>query len=175
MEAARTLGPMNKVVLTGGEPSFHSQFGLMAYEARRSFQCATLAIETNAFGFKRFPEHFLHFDEIHVTHYRADTYVKSPPKDGEMAFMREFLQGHGGKPALFVREIDPHFTRKIHANPVMCARGWNGFVSFMHGRIFGCCTAQGVEGALSVPLTPNWRDEIMNTELPCERCLFAGP
>lgn len=174
-KSAQLIGPMDRVVLTGGEPSFHRQFLEVAQVARQNFHCHTLAIETNAYAFKRQPEAWLIFDEIQVTHYRSDTYAKSPPNDDEITFMRGYLDGRGARTRLVVREIDPHFVRKVHANPVMCARGWNGYVTYFKGRVYGCCAAQGVEGAEGIVLSPHWRSEIMAADLPCGKCLFAGP
>lgn len=174
-EAARVMGPMRKVILTGGEPSFHRQFPALAQAAQESFRCTTLGIETNAYGFKRHPEAWLGFHEIHVTHYLPETYAGSPPNTEEIAFMQEYLRKTKPSIRVYVREIDPHYTRRVHENPKMCDRGRNGFVTYFKGSVYGCCSAQGVEGAVGVPLTPEWRDAVTKQELPCARCLFAGP
>jgi hypothetical protein len=55
----------------------------------------------------------------------------------------------------------------------VCGKSATGAISSANGLFYGCCVAPGVPGAIGVKLSDNWREELMNTLLPCHNCRFG--
>jgi pyruvate-formate lyase-activating enzyme len=66
---------IERIHLTGGEPSLHPKFKEWAPKFRELFQCRDLTVESNGFGFQRFPEVFAHFDVVYASLYSEATFV----------------------------------------------------------------------------------------------------
>ena len=77
-KAASVFYGMHRIHLAGGEPTLHPQFSEFAPKFRELFGCEKLTIETNGWGFKRFPETFKVFDVIYASHYTENTFKDSP-------------------------------------------------------------------------------------------------
>ena len=147
-------------------------FPEFAPKFREVFQCQELWLETNGYGFRRWPEACLHFDRIQVSHYGPHVFAKSPSNDEDIAFIREFLREHGREHILVVGEVR-HYPRKDQGEGNTCSRAWGGTVAYWDKLLYGCCTAQGMAGAVGIPLTRHWRTEIMEPDLPCRHCVFS--
>jgi len=158
--------------MTGGEPSFHERFQEFAPKLRGVLKCDRLIITTNGYGFTRFPESFLAFDEIHTSIYGRHTFVGCPDNSSDIEFMRGFLSKQRTPPQFFATKIY-HQARQA-AGPGACFIGNDGYVSYWEGLIYPCCTAQGMPGGNGVTPTPDWREKVMQVDLPCTNCPFRG-
>lgn len=175
--AGKLIGKIWRITISGGEASFHEQFAEFAPRLRSAFDCETMWIETNAYGFRRTPEAFLHFDRIIVTRYgpEARAYGEREtggPNDADIRFMESFLADRGLRERLISGDFS-HWPRKYRGPANSCDRGGGGAIAYWDGLIYPCCTAQGMKGAVGIPLTENWREEIMQVEMPCANCAFA--
>jgi MoaA/NifB/PqqE/SkfB family radical SAM enzyme len=167
-ESAVYFKGIDRINLTGGEPTLHPQFINYVPNLRELFQCNRLTIETNGWGFKKFPDIFRYFDWIQVSHYSVDSYEKSWDNSKEIDFIRGYLPSM----SLIVGEIT-HIPRNVITGGKICDRGLSENASFYKGKLYPCCVAPGIEGAKGIELTPNWRQEILKVKLPCHNCLFS--
>jgi len=159
--------------LSGGEPSFHKDFAAIAPKLRSAFSCDRIIITTNGWGFTRTPEAFLAFDEIHTSLYNDQTFPGCPNNNADIAFMHNFLQGKNALHKFFVYQIERHVPRPP-PGPGTCFRSSNGYVIYWEGLLYPCCTSQGMVGRIGIPPTPDWREKIMQVDLPCATCCFRN-
>jgi len=164
------LTPNEGVTITGGEPSFHKQFQELAPKLRSIFNARIIAIETNGYGFRKFPEAFLHFDKVCASPY--DGSFGGPSNKEDIAFMRSFMREHGAEDRF---EAGPDLVHwpKQPGKTGMCYRGQSGTVMFFDGLLYGCCAASGQPNKVGCEITPTWRDDVVNLPLPCDGCPFA--
>jgi len=158
--------------ITGGEPSFHKKFQEFAPKLRSVLKCDRMIITTNGWGFTRFPEAYLAFDEIHTSIYGEHTFKGCPDNRSDVEFMRSFLSRQP-KPPPFFATPTYHQARQA-AGPGACFLGTDGYVTYWDGLIYPCCSAQGMPGAVGIPPTPDWKEKIMQVDLPCTNCMFRG-
>jgi hypothetical protein len=171
-EAARLFGFLNSFNITGGEPTLHARFDEVV-RALDEFQCQRFHLETNGYGFRKWPpELFLKFDLVAVTRYGGTGYATpgTPSNADDIEFMRQFLDSRGVGNRLAIA-VHSHTPRKYRAGNT-CSRASGGTVSYWNKSVYPCCTAQGMRGAVGIPLTSDWRREIMEVDLPCDYCIF---
>ncbi len=168
--AARYFYGMERIHLTGGEPTLHPKFIEWAPLFKELFGCEKLTIETNGFAFKRAPWAFMHFDEIYCSHYTAGSFEGSPDNTEEIEYLRTYLGENSAR--MIVGEIK-HLSRDIRGKN-MCSRGWSETVGYSNGKVYPCCVASGIPARdVGIPLTVNWRKEILDVAHPCDICFFA--
>lgn len=165
--AAQCFKNIDRIKLTGGEPSLHPQFEELVPKLKKLFQCQHLTIETNGARFRQIPYVFEHFDEIIVTHYSPPEFIEDNGE--EILFLQEYLRPKGIK----VQMIDIHHIPRTHRGNQPCSRGFSETVSCFQGRIYSCCMGWGIDGAPSVPMKTGWRDALPTIPLPCSSCFFA--
>ena len=168
--AARTLGNVGRINLTGGEPTMHPCFAEWSPKFKQLFAENQVSIETNGFGFKRFPEAFLHLDMIAPTLYRNGP--SGPSNEEDIRFLEKYRDEN--KPELPIQSYEPvHVPRTLRREGRDCFRAGSGAIALFNNHLYPCCTGQGIEGAASIALTTNWREEIMRCTLACQNCFFA--
>lgn len=168
-EASRYFRHLPAMTITGGEPSVHPQFDEISASMHAWFPEAEMLIETNGYGFRRCPQAFAHYDRIYVTRYTADTYPGCPPNGEEIETL---LFEH---PEIARRIV---FTTPVHRSKgggSPCAAYRSGVVACFNGRLYPCCSAQGVPGAESIPLSDDWEARIASVEPPCAHCALSLP
>lgn len=169
-QAAKHLrGAFKVITLTGGEPTLHPKFREFAPRLRELFQPERLHVETNGFGFTRFPEVFSCFDEVACTIYQADSFPGCPDNADKIAAYKAY---HGEKSNLITGKT-VFVPRSLRPGKNPCAR--LGILAYYDGLLFPCCAGPGLPTKVGIPLTENWRDEIDRTLAPCDGCFFALP
>lgn len=168
--AAEHIRGIERVQLTGGEPSMHPQFRMWVPEMRKLFDCKKLTVETNGFLFKRHPSLFSLFDEVLFTHYAPPEFAED--NIGDFNFLQPFLRALGAKTILHCIPIS-HVSRERRGAGT-CARGSSETVAIYKGRVFPCCMGWGIPGATSCELSAVWREDVTALKLPCRECFFAG-
>lgn len=171
--AAKFLRGIERVNCTGGEPSVHNRFQEFIPKLKALFGAQQLTIETNGFGFTRFPETYRHFDGIYCSHYTARSFEGCPDNTDKIAFIRKYFEDNPGdrRPEFTVGEID--FVPRSHAGKNPCHRAFGGTVAYADGRLYPCCVGPGLPTKHGIPLTENWRTEIVQAFMPCNGCFFA--
>jgi organic radical activating enzyme len=172
VESAKYLKGINRINLSGGEPTLHPYFEEIVPKLRELFQCNLLTIETNGYGFEKFPEIFKYFDWIQATHYSSESYEGSDDNEEQVKFIQDYLKD--SKTVVLVANVT-HVLRSRRSSGEICERGKSETAAYENGLIYPCCVAPGIEGGKGIPLSSNWKEEILKTEMPCNNCHFAGP
>ena len=168
IEYSKHFQTLEQITITGGEPSIHKQFVEFSDKIREIFPNARLSIETNGFGFTRTPEAFLNYDDIIATHYGEHTFPGCPSNMEDKSLMENYSKNTS---TAFQWYTPQHI--ELFVGGGVCSRGLGGRASFFQGLIYGCCTAHGIPDAIGIKPTENWKEEILNVNLPCKNCMFA--
>jgi hypothetical protein len=166
INAARFFYGMDRIHITGGEPTIHPKFQEYAPLLKDLFGCRRLTLETNGWGFMRFPDVFKCFDEIYVSHYTKETFASSPDNTEAISFIKNYLPD---TTKLIVGEVV--HTPRDRRGEGKCDRGYSETVAYSNGKIYGCCVAPGLDVDTGIKITENWRNEL--PEPPCNKCFFA--
>ncbi len=162
--AAKVLYGIERVNLTGGEPTAHPQFAEFVPRFRELFGCKKLTMSTNGY---RVAEHMQliirTFDWIDFSLYGDNHYALS------------LLQIHGMTVNVYDGGLlginhTPRVTRGTGSCFRACAT--SGTVAYADGKLYGCCVAPGITGAPTVSRL-YWRETIEQAPLPCADCWFA--
>lgn len=167
--AAKYFYGMRRINLTGGEPSMHPEFGQYVPHLKELFGCQILSIWTNGTMIMKKAETFKHFDQIHITNYTADTFEGSPDNSEQIEWIKEYLKG---LPIEIFSDKIIHLPQQTGKSK-MCFRGYSDTVEFTDGYIYPCCTGSGLKTKARIPLSHNWKQEILNIHPPCNECVFA--
>lgn len=170
LETSKFFKGINRINLTGGEPSLHPEFSNFVPKLKNIFECEFLTIETNGYGFKKFPETFKYFDWIQATSYDENSYKESYDNSDDINFIKSYLSN--SKTKVVVGKVI-HSLRQGIGNGKICDRGLSETVSYEKGFLYPCCVSSGIENSKNIKLTNNWRKEILTVPLPCDRCWFS--
>jgi hypothetical protein len=151
LDTVRTIGRVDRIHITGGEPLEHPQFYELALWMR-GYVTGLLTIET-----AKYSKALMRFDEVYFSFYGDNASDRD-----QLALIHPRV--HVGN----VRHIP-----NIPGNGEPCARGSSGTVSVYNGRLYSCCVSPGIPGA-SVPLTADWRSKVDAVPMPCGNCRFSG-
>ncbi len=169
--AAKVLYGIDRVLLCGGEPTYHPQFAEFVPKFKELFGCKTLAMVTDGWGVVRYAETIdNHIDEIDYTDYHTRP---------------EVTRAFQWIPELVVRIFDAgarmeNFTPRSRVgggNP--CERAWwrSGTIAYADGKVYGCCVAPGIEGAEGLDPIHGWRFDHQGgayvPPVPCSTCFFS--
>lgn len=168
--AAKYFYGLNRIHITGGEPTMHPKFADFVPKLKELFGCTRLTIETNGFGFKKYRSLFTYFDEIYCSHYTAETFPDCPDNTEEIEFIKWYLQET--KVKIIVGKVQ-HESREKRGTKI-CARGTSEALGYSNGKLYPCCVASGLpERDTGIPVTENWREDILKVIHPCDICFFA--
>jgi hypothetical protein len=165
--AADCFKGVERIQLTGGEPTLHPQFEELVPQLRDLFQCQYLTIETNGVRFHKMPELLRYFDEVYATHYAPPEFAEDNGE--EILFLRDYLSSSHTKVHCKEAQHVPRTRRGSHP----CFRGFFDAISCFKGLIYPCCMGWGIDGAQSVPMDAAWRNALPGVPLPCSSCFYA--
>lgn len=180
LQAARLFYGIDRIHITGGEPTLHPDFLDIVPRLKHLFGCNKLTIETNGFGFERFKNQlsvFLNFDTIYFSHYRKDFYEGFEDNEHLIAGFLDWIDEYvvTGVPEVVVGEID-HVDRSLRPGKNICHRGTSEAVAYVDGKIYPCCIGSGLDTKVCLENPgPDWRERILEINPPCEECFFALP
>ncbi len=162
--AAAVLYGVERVNLTGGEPTMHPCFLPYVEGFRKLFGCKKLTMSTNG---------YLVAQHIDVITREIDWVDFSLYGDNHYAL--SLLQIHG----ITVNVYDGgllgiNHTPRVNRGTGSCFRACatSGTVAYADGKLYGCCVAPGITGAVAVE-RETWRAVIETAPLPCADCWFA--
>ena len=176
----KLIGPIQKIEITGGEPSIHPEFESISKVIHSLFDCKDIMLLTNGwfFGDPKNLLLLLNYDRIYITHY-TDRFARTYDEKSNTALVNEvgdYLRDH---PSIhsWVQEMDSHVSlnRSVpDANGCIFNYDKGNMISYYDGKLYGCCTAWQLDyKGKGIPLTEDWREHLNEIELPCNKC-FLG-
>jgi len=158
-EAARWLGGLSRLTVSGGEPTLHPEFPRIAQEFRALFKCRRLMLATNGARVVEYSAYLHYFDEVRVTMF-------GDAADGDAI---RWLQKHD--PRRLQIHSAAHLVLERSGKGQPCGR--QDIPAYAAGRLYPCCVAPGIVNVPSVEPSANWRQQLSALPLPCARCPFS--
>ncbi len=160
------LSGIEKVSLTGGEPTAHPQFHEISMAVKAGLPHVKLGLETNATLYPRFKPSLALFDSIDATLYGPQAWEGCPSNAYKIALLKKDYPALRILPAKHLT-----FANNRGANP--CGR--EARAHWSHGLVYGCCAAPGHKTAQGIELAPGWHEQLKTIRLPCAECVYGQP
>lgn len=165
VEASRVLYGIDRVNLTGGEPTAHPRFGQFVSHFRDLFGCTLLTLSTNGYRVREYVCLIeTEFDYVHYSTY------------GDNLGPLQLLRDAGIKVSVFDGgEQASNFVKLDKRGTGDCFRASrrSGTIAYADGMLFGCCVAPGIDQGAGTRPHMDWREWIERAPLPCDQCLFS--
>ena len=164
--AAVHLKGIDRVHLSGGEPTLHPKFAEFLPQFRELFGCRLLTMVSNGFAIERYADLIVqHLDWLNFSDFHIRAHIP------EMLRARGLLvniEDEGAGASNFVPRIK-------RANGIACTRAcWrSGGFGYADGKMWGCSVAPGIEGTQGMEPCAEWRERLPQEKLPCAECWFA--
>lgn len=166
-EAARWLRPINRINLTGGEPTTHPKFAEFVPRFRELFGCSILTMNTNGY---RVAEHI----ETIVSNFSWVDFSDYQDRYDALALLRArgvtvgtYDAGPNGS------NFVPRIRRTVAGKPCSRACFISDGCAYAEGKFFGCCVGPGIPTATAMEPCPEWKTLLPAVPLPCGGCWFA--
>lgn len=166
---------LRRVHVTGGEPSMHPHFAYIVENLFSWFKPEYLTIETNGTYYRKYRDLFLNFDKVFITHYVVDKIYPGNFDNTEViAEAEKDLRGR------LVREEpvlhDRANRQESSGSDEPCQKWYDPGLpcAWFDGLLYACCTTFGIDRSLGIPVTPDWREQIVRRPMGCDRCVFQG-
>ncbi len=164
--AAIHLRGIDRVHLSGGEPTLHPQFAEFLPKFRALFQCRILSMVSNGFRCEQYADllaanlDWLNFSDFHIRSHIPDKL--------RALGLHVNIEDEGVGASNFV----PRIRR---ASGKACSRAcWrSGGFGHADGKLWACSVAPGIQGSQSLEPCADWRVKLPETPLPCNECWFA--
>lgn len=162
--AAAVLYGVERVHLTGGEPTLHPRFAEFLPRLKALFGCHRLTLGTDGYGVERHRELIArHIDEVHFSDYHA-----RPGAHEALVQIGVALSVYDGG----VKGAN-HVSRDRRGAGGPCGRAHGDCVPYADGKLYGCCVAPGIGGAEGLAPGSGWREQVRTLPLPCGDCWFS--
>lgn len=146
------------IIITGGEPTTHPRFDKITSYIKKILNPNRYILSTNGYGLDKIPiTDFQIFNEIYITEY-DNSYNEDKI---------EYLRNNG-----VLVDIWKNIKHIKNEGYSPCYRSSNGSVSYNNGLLYPCCVSSFDED-IGIKLNENWRQEILQVELPCDKCAFG--
>lgn len=189
--AGAMMRPMRRVHVTGGEPTLHPKFDVIANNVKEWFEAQYVTLESNGFAYERWRNYIIrHFDLVFITNYAKDAIYPGSPDNADVIKRAQDDLGDRlivEEPVTHARchkeikEPLPLWTDQSgHMFQVIEARACSKWVdpglpaAYYNGQLYACCVSSGIDESLSIPLTENWRVKIQNLNKGCKYCVYYG-
>ena len=171
-ELAGWVYGIDRIDLTGGEPTCHPQFGEFVPRFRKLFGCRQLTLETNGFQCEKYASVLHHFDHIRLSLYgdnkdKADWVMKN---FGDRTHVQ-----NGSSCVSGVVELDDrrHVSRSRRGAGGVCGLGTFEFALFTDGKFWPCRLGPAIPGAVGIEPCASWAQKVLSAEVPCAECFFS--
>lgn len=163
---------IERIHITGGEPTIHPEFEFLSSRFREVFDCKLLTLETNALWLKKHVDTVIkYYDKVYISVYTPETYEGCPDNRKIISWFQDYCAKKNSTVEIITGIVD-HIPLTKRGNKI-CHRGLSETVQYTAGLLYPCCTGSGISGAMGIPLTDNWREEIEKVHIPCDVCWFA--
>ncbi len=165
---------IDRVDLTGGEPTCHPQFPLYVPRFKALFGCKQLTLETNGFQCQKYANVLHHFDAIRLSRYEdnraeCDWVLENFPCGG-----RTYVQNGSTCVEIGVEPDErKHISRERRGAGGRCMLGTFEFALFTEGKFWPCRLGPAVKGARGIEPCVGWERKILEMEVPCQECWFS--
>lgn len=172
-DAAHLQG-LKRLHLTGGEPTMHPQFEHIVNNVRAWFGPQLLTIDTNGTGYRKYRHLFPLFDRVFITHYVKDAIY--PGNFDNTEVIQEAEQDLGEKLIRETPVIHKRYHLSLAGEDQPCSKWFNPGLGagWYNGLLYPCCVSFGIDISLGIPVTRNWREQIVNQPKGCSRCTYNG-
>lgn len=167
LNSAKYFKGINRINLTGGEPSIHPKFGEWIPKFKELFECNVLSVWTNGTMFRKLPDVWQYFDEIHISNYTEDSFKGSPNNTHDIEYIKALY------PNKKINSTEVVHTPLSNRGTKMCFRGYSDTIEFVDGFVYPCSSSSGLPTKVRLPLTKTWKENIVTLNPPCHECLFA--
>ena len=174
------LGPIDKIEVTGGEPSLHPDFVEISENLHNWFDCQDIMLLTNGYlaeDEKNLPV-LLNYDRVYVSHYTeqfADRYG-TPTNTEVHDKIRDYLKDYPDI-KFWSQTMDYHIPIGQPPYRGTCTMGYvvSDMIGYSQGRLYGCCVSIWLDDhGKGIPLTKDWRGHLEDIWLPCDKCFISG-
>jgi hypothetical protein len=160
--AAAVLYGVERVHLTGGEPTLHPQFAAFVPRFKQLFGCQRLTLGTDGFRLHLYRDVIAeHIDEVFFSDYELG-------RAGELVHLGVAVHTYQGG-----AHAANHVSRSRRGSGGPCDRAFGECVPYSDGKLYGCCVAPGVDGAEGIAPAAGWREAVRLAPLPCASCWFS--
>ena len=161
---------IDRVDITGGEPTCHPKFEEFVPKFRSLFGCRLLTLETNGFKVREYSKVLKHFDLIRSSRY--------PENGEEVSWLLTNFPGYCQNGSTCVEigaEPDErkHVSRLRRGSGEPCLLGKFEFALYTGGVFYSCRLGPAVRGAVPVAPCTGWQEKVLGTTLPCKVCWFS--
>lgn len=162
---------IDRIDITGGEPSCHPRFTEYVPKFRKLFGCNRLTVETNAMRAKYQKDTFRHFDEIRLSLYPENkSEIEWTLKNFENAWVQN------GSTCIEIG-AEPDHRKHVSLDRIggggLCKLGKFEFVLFTDGKLWPCRLGPAVPGAVGIEPCEDWRERVLALPIPCGECWFS--
>ena len=162
---------VDRVDLTGGEPTCHPQFAEFVPKMRALFGCRLLTMETNCFKAREYAETLKCFDYIRLGRYKSNT----AEVDWMIANHKLAYQQNSGFCVETADPVDENNHVSIHrrGSGRLCNLESREHVAYTGGRFYPCRLGPAVDGAVGIEPCEDWRERVIELPYPCGNCYFS--
>jgi MoaA/NifB/PqqE/SkfB family radical SAM enzyme len=157
---------IERVNLTGGEPTIHPKFAEFVPRFKELFGCARLTMGTDGYGVVRHAKVINdHVDEVHFSNYHTKV----------TAAAWQSLKSSTGRLLTFDagRDASAFISREIRGGGNPCSRGFSETVAYADGKFWPCCVSPGLDGTEGIEPCHDWREKILAVDMGCKQCMFS--
>jgi len=164
--AAQHLRGIERLFISGGEPTLHPEFPRIAKEIRALFSTPSrkpgLELVTNGSRLGEHANWIDRFDKVWVTKFGSE------PLSPDVVLTQERFPGRISVLPLVHRHVDK-WVDGGGAGP--CDRYYVS--AYANGRLYPCCVSPGIPEATSVEPTADWQGRLDAVPRPCAWCTFS--
>jgi len=155
---------IERVNLTGGEPTVHPQFAEFVPRFRALFGCKRLTLSTDGFRVDHYHDLIAReFDEVHFSDYQT-----RPEAVVSLRAMPLKLSVYpAGQDA---RNFESR-ARRGSGKP--CFRGESDTVAYADGKFFPCCVSPGLDHTQGLEPCEGWQEKVQLLDMGCAECFFS--
>jgi hypothetical protein len=167
---AKVAYGIDRIDVTGGEPTCHPDFSLIAHGFRNLFNCTQLTLESNGFRLREHEYVLRNFDLIRLSQYGDNDDVIRWTVEN---FPSMVQNGSTCSEVLAEGDERGHIPRSRRGSGGPCNLGTCEFVAYSDGQFYPCRLGPGIPGAESMAPCDDWRARILDVPLPCVNCWFS--
>jgi hypothetical protein len=162
---------IERIDVTGGEPTCHPQFRGFVPKLRALFGCRLLTLETNCFRIREYADLLPRFDFVRYGRYADNSaevaWLKANHRDvrwnnlGNCVETRDPVDENG------------HVSIERRGSGMLCHLESRAHVAYTGGKFYPCRLGPAVDGAVGIEPCADWREKVVQLPIPCGNCYFS--